>query len=104
MNDIYTALTTTGYQFALYAWDRPPQGDYGVISITEGNDFIADGKHVETGTEGYIDFFTRDTTSTPRTAIEGVLNGLCAFYLNSVQYESDTHYIHYEWRWSIHAN
>lgn len=103
MNAIEDALMTTGYQFAMYAWDRPPQGDYGTISLASGIDLIADGKHVERGTEGYVDYFTRDVSDTPRNVIESALNGVCAFELNSVQYEDDTHYIHYEWRWSIHG-
>lgn len=103
MDELMDALSRTGLQFALYAWDRAPKDDYGVISLSEGNDLIADGVHCERGTEGFVDFFTRDTTNYPRTLIESVLNGLCAFYLNSVQYEEDTHYIHYEWKWSMHG-
>lgn len=103
MNDLLDALNRTGYQFALYAWDRPPQGDYGTVSVVEGNDLIADGLHIERGTQGYVDYFTRDPSETPRNTIEGVLNGMCAWSLNSVQYEEDTHYIHYEWMWSIHG-
>ena len=100
---LVSSLTTAGLQVALYAWDRPPQGDYGVVSLSEGNDLIADGIHVERGTEGYLDYFTRDASEAVRNTIEAVLNDGYAWYLNSVQYENDTHYIHYEWRWSYHG-
>ena len=104
MNEILNALTLLGLQVALYAWDRPPTGDFGVLSLSEGNDFIADGIHQERGTEGYLDYYTRDASDTPRTTIEEELNKLgFAWYMNSVQYEQDTHYIHYEWRWSTHG-
>lgn len=103
MNELLSALTTEGLQVALYGWDRAPEGDYGTISITEGNDLVADGIHVERGTEGYLDYFTRDPSDTPRTTIEAILNDGYAWYLNSVQYEDDTHYIHYEWKWSVHG-
>lgn len=103
MNELLNALTIAGFQVALYAWDRPPKGDYGVLSLAEGNDLIADGIHVERGTEGYFDLFTRDATDLPRATVEAILNSFTAWYLNSVQYEEDTHYIHYEWRWSYHG-
>lgn len=103
MNELLNALTLLGLQVALYGWDRPPQGDYGVLSLSEGNDLIADGIHIERGTEGYLNYFTRDETDTPRNMIESVLNGMCAWYLSTVQYEEDTHYIHYEWKWSVHG-
>lgn len=104
MNDLLGALTEAGLQVVLYAWDRAPSGDYGVISMLEGDDFVADGKHQERGTEGYLDYFTRDATDSTRGTIEAILNSmLCAWYLSSVQYEEDTHYIHYEWRWSMYG-
>ena len=103
MNELLDELNMAGLQVALYAWDRPPKDDYGVLSLSEGNDLIADGIHVERGSEGYLDYFTRDVTDYPRSTIEAILNRFTAWYLNSVQYEQDTHYIHYEWKWSIHG-
>ena len=48
--------------------------------------------------EGTIDLFTRSETD---PAIEGIPNALnkarIGWVLNSVQYEDDTRYIHYEW-------
>lgn len=103
MQRIETALETTGYLFAAFAWDRPPKGDYGTYTISEGRDFVADGVHCERGTIGYIDYFTRDTSSEPRERIEQALRGVCAFAMNSVQYENDTNYIHYEWRFALYG-
>lgn len=98
LEDLVTALTGTGYAFAHHAWSKAPDGDYGTYSENSGEDLTADGKHVERGTEVYINYFTRDDTSTPRTLIETALNNLdIPWYLNTIQYENDTGYIHYEW-------
>lgn len=103
MDRLITALNTTGYLFAHHAWDEAPKGDYGIYAEDEGDDLIADNKHIERGTRGYIDFFTRDDTSVPRDTIESALNGVCSFSLESIQFEEDTGYIHYAWRWYLYG-
>ena len=103
MEKLINALNSTGYSFAHYGWSKAPESEYGVYAEEAGRDFIADGLHVETGTTGTIDYFTRDDTGTPRATIEAALNGVCAWYLNSIQYEDDTGLIHLEWVWSIHG-
>ena len=104
LDELINALQETGYPFAHHAWSRAPVGDYGTYSESSGNDLTADGKHVERGTEGFINLFTRDSSDAPRTAIEAVLNDLCIpWTLNTVQYEDDTGYIHYEWEFGIYG-
>lgn len=97
MTDIQTLLDKTGYAFAQYGWSKAPAGDYGVWADDGANDLYADDVHAEHALEGTIDYFTRDASGAPKTAIEAVLNGEVAYYLNSIQYENDTGYIHYEW-------
>lgn len=94
----------TSYSFAQYGWSRAPEGDYGVVSEDSGEDFIANDVHLERGTAGTVDLFTRDATSAPRDAVEAVLNsaGVC-WQLNSVQFEDDTGFIHYEWLVGIYG-
>lgn len=94
----------TSYSFAQYGWSRAPEGDYGVVSEDFGEDFIANDVHLERGTAGTVDLFTRDATSAPRDAVEAVLNsaGVC-WQLNSVQFEDDTGFIHYEWLVGIYG-
>lgn len=96
MDSLLQALTDANLDFVLYAWDRAPQGDYGVISLYSADDLIANNHHVESGLTVYVDYFTRDASLTPKSTIESVLDDY-AFRLNSVQYEDDTGYIHYEW-------
>lgn len=104
MDELKQALENTGLEFAHYAWSAAPAGDYGVYAEDSGNDLEADNVHIETGTDGYIHYFTRDDTGTPRATIEAALNSLLIpWYLNSVQYENDTGYIHYEWGFSVYG-
>lgn len=102
LNDIKTALTSTGYKFAHYAWSRSPAGDYGVYAEDGANDLNADGEHAEKALQGTVDYFTRDDTGTPKATIEAALEGLnVPWYLNTIQYEDDTGYIHYEWVFEV---
>lgn len=104
LEELFLALQATGYAFAHYAWSKAPEGDYGTYSESNGNDLIADDKHIERGTEGYINLFTRDDTDTPRVKIETALNSLnIAWNLNTVQYENDTGFIHYEWEFGVYG-
>lgn len=105
MTRIETALAATGLSFASYAWASPPSGDYGVVEFSRGQDLIANGIHVERGTNGYVHYFTRSDAESIRNTIESVLNGLenCAWELDSVQYENETGYLHYEWRFGLYG-
>lgn len=104
MLDLVLALQATGFQFAHFAWSKAPEGDYGTYSEYSGEDLVADGKHIERGTVGYINYFTRDDSETPRTTIEEALNSInIQWNLNSVQYENDTGYIHYEWEFGVYG-
>lgn len=98
VDELGTALNGTTYSFAHHAWSHAPSGDYGVYAEDSADDFLADGGHAEKAMEVTVDLFTRDDSFTPQNVIEGVLEDLdVPYYLNSVQYEDDTGYIHYEW-------
>lgn len=104
LEDLFEALEQSGLSIAHYAWSKAPEGDYGTIQEDSGNDLVCDEKHVERGTDCYLSYFTRDDSGTPRTTIEGILNGLqIPWYLNTVQYENDTGLIHYEWGFSVYG-
>ena len=104
LNDLINALAATGYQFAHFGWSHAPEGDYGTYAEYNGDDFNADLVHAEKGTTGYINYFTRDDSGTPKTTIEAALNSLkIPWYLNTVQLEADTGYIHYEWGFSVYG-
>lgn len=98
MNELVTALTATGYQFAHFAWAHAPSGTYGTYSEDSENRLAGNDKTAENALVVYVNLFTKDDTQTPRTTIENALDGIpCAWYLNTVQFEQETGYIHFEW-------
>ena len=68
----------------------------------EGSSFSADNKKASQTIQGTIDLYTKKEGD---PAIEQVQNNLNAaeisWYLNSVQYEEDTGFIHYEWVFEV---
>lgn len=98
------ALTVNGQalRFARYGWSSAPTGDYGVYAEDGEDVFYDDNRHGERLTEGTIDWFTRSIDSGAKEAIEEYLDELrssetFAWYLNSVEYENATRYLHFEW-------
>lgn len=100
---IKQALDSTGLPFAHFAWAKDAtalRGDYGVWAEDGENALFADNKHAERVIEGTIDYYTRNDSGAPMAIIEAALDSVnIAWYLNSIQYEDDTGYIHYEWVW-----
>ena len=96
MDELVQALLSTGYAFAHFGWSKAPSGDYGVYAEEGANDLVANGQHVERATRLTVDYFTRTVES--RQVIENALEQVhAAWYLNSIQFESDTGYVHLEW-------
>ena len=67
------------------------------------NDFEADGKHLERAVTGTTDLFTKQEFDPWRDEFEAALDAspYISWYLNSVQYEEETGFYHYEWVWSV---
>ena len=65
----------------------------------EQNSFNADNRKQRQGLSGTIDFFTLEEYDALIDDIQDALQGIenLSWTLNSVQYEEDTHFIHYEW-------
>lgn len=69
---------------------------------SEGSSLETDNQKTEYSIQGTIDYFTKeDMDSTVDKIHEELANAHIAFYLNSVQYEEETGYIHYEWVWEV---
>lgn len=67
-----------------------------------GNDFIADGKHVEKAVTGTSDLFTKNEFDPWKKEFESALDDAnIPWALNSVDYEEDTGFYHYEWTWTV---
>lgn len=102
MDELITALTETGYSFAHFGWSKAPDGDYGVYAEDDQLALYADNKPVEKVLQGTIDYFTRDDSGKPMSVIEGKLEKYNVPYrMESIQFEPDTGYIHYEWVFEV---
>lgn len=61
-----------------------------------------DNYKLEQAVQGTIDLFTKVEYDALIDAVQEELKAArISFYLNSVQYEDETGYIHYEWVWTI---
>ena len=68
----------------------------------EGSSVEGDNKKVNQTIEGTIDYYTKEEVDTNVDKIQQALIDACiSFYLESVQYEEETEYIHYEWVWEV---
>nr|DAQ35644.1 MAG TPA: Protein of unknown function (DUF806) [Caudoviricetes sp.] len=64
----------------------------------------ADNQHTTDILTGTIDYFTKAENDQAVKAIQNALDDIkIAWKLNSVQYEEDTGYIHYEFVWELVA-
>lgn len=71
----------------------------------QGSAGYADNRMILQGIQGTIDYFTNDEFDPVFDQIQAALNALgMSWRLNSIQYEKDTGYIHYEWVWEMVSN
>lgn len=69
---------------------------------SEGTELAADNRKIGQVLSGTIDFFTKTEQDPARKEIQRALGDAeISYSLNSVQYEEETGYIHYEWRWEV---
>lgn len=105
---IGTALVN-GVGDNVYHYWRPnlPSGSFCVWA--EDGETIpldADNQKAEQAIGGYVDYYTKTEYDPMLDTVQDVLRGLAAdmpfgWRLDSVQYEEDTNYIHYQWTWSV---
>ena len=68
----------------------------------EGTELAADNRKIGQVLSGTIDFFTKTEQDPAREEIQRALGDAeISYSLNSVQYEEETGYIHYEWRCEV---
>lgn len=67
-------------------------------------DFEGDGRHLERAMRGSTDLFTKQERDPWSEKLEHEFDRLgIAWKLNSVQYEEDTGFTHYEWLWEAYS-
>ena len=99
------AATASGYDsknvFHYYAFDRTPP----YIVWAEDNEYAsveADNHKVNQTIEGTIDLFTKNEEDPLIDGIQDALNNACiSFRVNTVDYEEETEFIHWEWVWQV---
>lgn len=70
----------------------------------QANPLFADGQMVQQAIAGTVDYFTKTEFDPNFDRIQAALNGSgAAWRLESIQYEDDTKYIHYEWSFELPA-
>ena len=101
LTELYSALTAVE-GLNVYHFERPE--DFTLPYAVWGEDgedgsFHADNHKQDQVITGYVDFFTETEFDPLADSIQGALDGVCAWKLNSVQYEDETKLIHYSWEW-----
>lgn len=103
-----SALASTEFKFAHFAWRRGSRElsqDHGVWGEDNELSLYADNAHAEMVMQGTIDYYTRSDSDTPRQTIEAALTAYnIPWRLESIQFEDDTGFIHYEWVWEMMPN
>ncbi|MGN0134735.1 MAG: hypothetical protein ACI4AO_08405 [Anaerotignum sp.] len=94
-------LTVTEAVFHYFAVDKPDQ--YIVWAESgEANSVEADNCKQEQTIGGTIDYFTKTDFDQNIDAIQNAMKSAeISFSLESVQYEEETGYIHYEWKFEV---
>ena len=69
---------------------------------SEGSSVEGNNRKINQSIQGTIDYFTKQDFDENVDRIQAALTAACiSFYLNSVQYEDETEYIHYEWVFEV---
>ena len=92
----------TDIPFVELAWSHSPDNKYGVINLDNQIALDADADPVsEKMLTGFVDVFVKKPQDISTvTDVENAMNRLGIYFaLNSVQFEDDTGYVHYEWTW-----
>ena len=102
LSDVKAALLTVTSKCYHYTAPQATTGAYIVWAEDNQADAVwADGEMQEQTIEGTVDYYTKAETDANVAAIQNALNGACSWRLNSIQFEKDTGYIHYEWTFQV---
>lgn len=103
LNALLTTLNgLTDIPFVELAWTHSPDDKYGVITLNNQIALNADADPVtEKMLSGFVDVFVKKPQDLSTVNdVENALKSLGIWFaLESVQFEDDTGYVHYEWQW-----
>ena len=91
----------TGIPFTEWAWSEAPADGYGVVTADGQSEFRADADPVaEKMLTGYVDVFVKATDPDPTEDVEDAMRALGVWFsIESIQFEPETGFLHFEWRW-----
>jgi hypothetical protein len=102
LSDVKNALLTVGVPVSRYTAIEQSNKYIVWAEDNQADAVWADGQMQEQAIEGTIDYFTKHENDPNVPKIQNALNnGNISWRLNSVQYETDTRYIHYEWVFQV---
>lgn len=95
--------THTKVTDAVSHFERMKSDRYFVWQEDGAKDFNANNLHSEKAVVGTTDLFTKREFDPWKDEFEAALNmdDNISWYLNSVQREEDTGFVHYEWVWQV---
>ena len=96
------ALLTVGVPVSHYTATKKPNKYIVWAEDGQVDSVWAEGRMQEQVIQGTIDYFTKTENDPNVIAIQDALNSAeISFRLNSVQYEDETKYIHFEWLFEV---
>lgn len=94
----FAAITPKAYHYY-----RPVKDVPCLIWAEDGeeNSFHSDNRKSCQTITGKVDFYTKREFDPLIDQVQDTLEGICAWYLEAVQYEDETQLIHYTWHWEV---
>lgn len=92
----------TDIPFTEWAWSEAPEEGYGVVTADGQKELKADADPVaEKMLTGYVDVFVKTSAPDPTDDVENAMKALGIWFREeSVQFETETGFLHFEWRWT----
>ena len=105
ISDIFARLASTTYSSNatnVYHYTAPDKTEapYFVWAEDDRVDLTAGNIHAEKAWQGTIHLYTHTEFDDRIDYVESLLDAYFSYYLESVQYETETGLIHYGWVWS----
>lgn len=99
---VNTLNAKTDIPFTEFAWSEAPGGSYGVVTLSGQEVLRADEDPVaEKMRTGYVDVFVKATDADPTESVESAMKSIGLWFrMESIQFEPETGYMHFEWSWS----
>ena len=85
-----------------WSWSEAPKDGYGVVTADGQSELKADADPVaEKMMTGYVDAYVKATDPDPTDDVEAAMQALGVWFrMESIQFEPETGYLHFEWRWT----